>query len=79
MVEEKVLLGLITRDDPLAQLTEMMAVEIPSIRVTIRMPNVKGKIAKLAKALSEAGLGIAASGICREPTWRGYTRTVVKI
>ena len=41
VVDDKALVGLITRDDLLAELTEMMGVDIPSIRVTIRMPNCK--------------------------------------
>jgi acetoin utilization protein AcuB len=80
VVEEKVLLvGLITRDDLLAQLTEMMSLDMHSVRVTVRMPMVKGETAKLVNALSKAGLGLFASGTSRERTDEGYCRMVIKI
>ena len=70
VVEDKVFVGLITRDDLLAQLTDMMGADIPSIRVALRIPNVKGELAKLAAAFSQGGLGIYACGTISEPGQR---------
>jgi acetoin utilization protein AcuB len=79
VVEDKVLVGLITRDDLLAQLTEMMGSNIPCIRVTLRIPTVKGEIAKLTAALSQGGLGIYANETLSEKSGEGYWHMVVKI
>ena len=79
VVERDMLQGIVTRDDLLAQFTEMMYADLPSVRVTIRMPMVKGEMVKLVNALGRAGLGIFASGSIREHSGEEYCRMVVKI
>jgi acetoin utilization protein AcuB len=79
VVNEKLLVGLITRGDLLVQLTEMMAINMPSTRATVRMPMIKGEMAKLVCAISNAGLGIMCSGVIRDRSDAGYVNMVIKI
>jgi acetoin utilization protein AcuB len=60
VVEDGIVVGIINNTDLLAQLTEMMAVQppVPYTRVTMRMPNVPGELAKLVAAIAAQGWGI---------------------
>ena len=72
-------MGIITEIDLLALMMEMMATRIPGVRVTVRMPNVKGELAKLVGAISAQGWGILACGgapALKEP---GKWDAVIKI
>jgi len=64
VLEESIVVGIITETDLLAQLMEMMAtqVPVPYVRVTVRMPNVRGELAKLVGAIGAQGWGILACG-----------------
>jgi hypothetical protein len=59
-VDDGIVVGIINNTDLLAQLTEMMAVQpaVPCVRVTMRMPNVPGELAKLVAAIAAQGWGI---------------------
>jgi acetoin utilization protein AcuB len=71
VVSEGVIVGLITENDLLNLLTEMMGGHVPGVRVTVRMPmNVKGELAKLTTAIASQGWAIEAMGgaVCpRDP------------
>jgi acetoin utilization protein AcuB len=71
VVSEGVIVGLITENDLLNLLTEMMGGRVPGVRVTVRMPmNVKGELAKLTTAIASQGWAIEAMGgaVCpRDP------------
>jgi acetoin utilization protein AcuB len=71
VVSEGVIVGLITENDLLNLLTEMMGGRIPGVRVTMRMrANVKGELAKLTTAIASQGWAIEAMGgaVCpRDP------------
>lgn len=62
VLEERIVVGLITDVDLLAQLMEMMATREPGVRVTVRMPNVKGELARLVGTIAVQGWGITACG-----------------
>lgn len=64
VLEEGIVVGIITETDLLAQLTSMMAtqVPVPHVRVTVRMPNVRGELAKLVGVVGAQGWGILACG-----------------
>lgn len=62
VLDEGVVIGIITEIDLLAELMEMMATRVPGVRVTVRMPDVKGELAKLVGAISDQGWGILACG-----------------
>lgn len=63
VLEDDVVVGIITETDLLAQLMEMMATRICGVRATVRMANDKpGELAKLVAAISVQGWGIRALG-----------------
>ena len=51
------LAGLITSERLLALLTEMLAVDIPAVRATMKMPMKKGELAKLVSGCQRSRLG----------------------
>ncbi len=79
VVEEGIITGIITETDLLAQLMEMMATRVPGVRATVRMPNVKGELAKLVSAIGAQGWGILACGGAPSPKNPTKWDAVVKI
>jgi acetoin utilization protein AcuB len=81
VLEEGIVVGIITETDLLAQLTEMMAaqVPVPHVRVTVRMPNVPGELAKLVGAIGAQGWGILACGGALSPKDSTQWDAVLKI
>ena len=79
VVEGGVVVGIITETDMLTQLMEMMATRIPGVRVTVRMPDVKGELAKLVGAISGQGWGIRACGGSPAPKAPDKWEAVIKI
>ncbi len=79
VLEEGVVVGMITKADMLATLMEMMATREPAVRVTMRMPDIRGELAKLVGAIAAQGWGILA--LAGTPTPRDPTKwdAVVKI
>ena len=63
VLEDGVVIGIITETDLLAQLMEMMATRICGVRATVRMANDKpGELARLVAAIAAQGWGIRALG-----------------
>ncbi|MGD8996645.1 MAG: CBS domain-containing protein [Anaerolineae bacterium] len=62
VVEDGVVVGILTEIDMMAQLTQLLGGNVPGVRATVRMPNQKGELAKVTGAISEQGWGIYASG-----------------
>lgn len=62
VLEEEVVIGIITDTDMMMHLVDMLGAPQPSVRVTMRMPLVKGELARLVAALSAQGWGIWALG-----------------
>lgn len=89
MVEHKVgclpvldagaVVGIITETDLLCLLMEMMATREHGVRVTIRMPNVRGELARLVSAIAAQGWGIPACGGLVNPRNPQQWDAVVKI
>jgi acetoin utilization protein AcuB len=80
VVEDKVVVGLITENHLLRQLMEMMSMQMPGTRVTIRMPaRKKGELAKLVSAIVAQGWGIAALGGVKAPKEPDKWEAVVKV
>jgi len=79
VMEEGIVMGIITETDLLAQLMEMMATRVSGVRVTVRMPDQRGELAKLVSAISAQGWGILACGGVPSPKDPGKWDAVVKI
>jgi len=81
VVEDGIVLGIITETDLLAQLSEIMAcsAKVPGVRATIQMPNVTGTLGRTVKAISSQGWGILALGGAINPDDPDLWDAVVKI
>lgn len=79
VVERGILIGIITEVDLLAQLAEMMSTHQRGVRVTVRMPNVPGELAKLVGAIAARGWGIPALGGATSPKDPNKWDAVVKL
>jgi acetoin utilization protein AcuB len=80
VLEDGVVVGIITETDLLAQLMEMMATRICGVRATVRMANDKpGGLAKLVAAIAAQGWGIRALGGSVAPRDPDKWDAVIKI
>lgn len=79
VLEGAFVVGILTDADMLAHLMQMMAANTPAVRVTIRMPDVRGELAKLVGAIAAQGWGILALGGAPAPREPGKWDAVVKI
>jgi acetoin utilization protein AcuB len=79
VAEDGIVVGIITETDMLTQLMEMMATRFSGVRVTVRMPNVKGELAKLVSAISAQGWGILTCGGVPAPKAPDHWEAVIKI
>lgn len=62
VIEEEIVVGIITEVDMLAKLAELLGSGVEGVRATVRVPNKIGEYAKIFSAVSEQGWGIYACG-----------------
>jgi acetoin utilization protein AcuB len=79
VVEEGVVVGIITEIDLLHAFQSMLGLPAEGIRVTVRMPNRVGEFAKLTAVLSENQLGVMGIGSFPSPRREGFYDVVLKI
>jgi acetoin utilization protein AcuB len=79
VLEDGVVVGIITEIDMMAQLTELLGGNVPGVRATVRMPNRKGELAKVTGAISDQGWGIYASGGVQTPKDPRHWDCVLKV
>jgi acetoin utilization protein AcuB len=79
VVEDGVVIGILTEIDLLAQLTSLLGGNARGVRVTLRIPDRIGEFAKVTGALAARGWGIYASGGAAAPKEPGYWDMVVKV
>jgi acetoin utilization protein AcuB len=79
VLEEGIVVGIITEADLLAQLTDLLGGNVHGVRVTTRVPDKVGEFAKVTSAIASQGWGIYASGTVPAPKRPGYWDVVVKI
>jgi acetoin utilization protein AcuB len=79
VVEEGVVVGIITETDLLAQLTNLLGLPFRGVRITMRVPNKTGEFAKVTSALAAQGWGIYAAGGVPAPRHPGYWEGVFKV
>ena len=79
VLEEGVVVGIITETDMLVELNHLLGGDVSGVRVTIRMPDRVGELAKVFGAISSHGWGIYASGSVPTPKHPGYWDVVVKV
>ena len=80
VLEEDVVVGIITVTDLLAQLASMMDLRSPGVRATVRMPtDLRGGLARLVDAVAAQGWGINALGGSVYPKDHSQWDAVIKI
>jgi len=79
VLEQGVVVGIITETDMLVELNHMLGGDVSGVRVTIRVPDRIGEFAKVFGAISSRGWGIYASGSVPTPKHPGYWDVVVKV
>lgn len=79
VLEDDVVVGILTEADLLAHLAELMGSRWQGVRVTVRMPDRKGEFAKLVSAISAQGWGITAMGGVPTPRQPESWDAVVKL
>jgi acetoin utilization protein AcuB len=79
VVEDNVVVGIITETDLLVQLGELLGGYIPGVRITVRLPGKIGGYAKIISAISAQGWGMYATGSVRAPKREGYWDIVLKV
>jgi acetoin utilization protein AcuB len=79
VLDEGVLVGIFTETDLMAHLMNLMGAPICGIRVTVRMPDAKGELAKLVAAVAAQGWGILSLGGAFVPKQPDKWDAVIKI
>jgi acetoin utilization protein AcuB len=80
VLEDGIVLGIITDVDIMGHLMEMMAAQTPGIRATVSMPNHRaGELAKLVAAVAAQGWGIQALGGAPSPRDPDKWDAVIKL
>ena len=80
VLEDGIVVGIITDADLMAQLMEMMAAQTPGVRATVRMAlNRPGELAKLVAAVAAQGWGIEALGGAPAPRDPDCWDAVIKL
>ncbi len=79
VLEEGVVVGVITETDMLVELNQLLGGDVSGVRVTIRMPDRVGEFSKVFGAISSQGWGIYASGSVPTPKHPGYWDVVIKV
>ena len=79
VVEENVVVGIITETDMLVQLADLLGGYVSGVRVTVRLPGKIGGYAKVINAISAKGWGMYATGSVPAPKREGYWDIVLKV
>jgi acetoin utilization protein AcuB len=79
VVEDNVVVGIITETDLLVQLADLLGGYISGVRVTVRLPGKIGGYAKIISTISGRGWGMYATGSVPAPKREGYWDIVLKV
>jgi acetoin utilization protein AcuB len=79
VLEDGVVVGIISEIDLLAHLTDLLGGHVPGIRITFRSPDRQGVLADVAEAIAGKGWGVYASGYVRTPKQPDYWDYVFKV
>jgi acetoin utilization protein AcuB len=79
VLEEGVVVGIITDTDLLAHLSDLLGERVPGIRATIRAPEWVHVLAEVTSAIAEQGWGIYASGYVQTPKQPDHWDYVFKV
>jgi acetoin utilization protein AcuB len=79
VVENGIVVGIITETDLLVELQNLLGANEPGWRITMRVPDKRGEFSRLTTAILQKGWGIMAMGSIRSPRDPGYWDIVLKV
>lgn len=79
VVEEGIVVGIITQTDLLIELRDLLGAIDPGWRVVVRVPDRLGEFRKLVQVLSANNWGVMAMGCVRSPRHPGFWDLLVKV
>jgi acetoin utilization protein AcuB len=79
VLEDGIVVGIITEQDMLVHLAELLGSGVSGVRATIRMPNRIGEFSKITAAMAARGWGIYASGGLPAPKRPGFWDVVIRV
>jgi len=79
VVEDNVVVGIITETDLLVELADLLGAYVDGVRVTVRVPGKIGGYAKIISTISARGWGMYATGSVPAPKREGYWDIVLKV
>jgi acetoin utilization protein AcuB len=79
VVEDGIVVGIVTDTDLLVELRNMLGAIDPGWRITVRVPNKRGEFSRLIRAINEHGWGIMAMGSARSPKVDEHWDVVLKV
>jgi acetoin utilization protein AcuB len=79
VLEEGIVMGIITEQDMLVHLAELLGASVSGVRATVRVPDKIGEFAKITAAMAARGWGVYASGGLPTPKRPGYWDIVIKV
>jgi acetoin utilization protein AcuB len=79
VLEEGIVVGIITEQDMLVHLSQLLGGGVSGVRATVRVPDKIGEFAKITAAMAARGWGIYASGSLPTPKHPDYWDIVIKV
>lgn len=79
VLEDGVVIGIITDTDLLAHLSDLLGEHVPGVRVTLRAPERRGVLVKVTDAIAAQSWAIWVSGYVPTPKRPGYWDYVFKV
>lgn len=79
VLQEGIVVGIITEQDMLVHLSQLLGAGVSGVRATVRVPDKIGEFAKITAAMATRGWGIYASGGLPTPKRTGYWDIVIKV
>jgi acetoin utilization protein AcuB len=79
VLEEGIVVGIITEQDMLVHLSQLLGGGTPGVRATVRVPDKIGEFSKITAAMAARGWGIYATGGLPAPKESGYWDIVIKV
>jgi acetoin utilization protein AcuB len=79
VVEEGIVVGIITEQDMLVHLSQLLGGGVSGVRATVRVPDRIGEFAKISAAMAARNWGVYASGGLPTPKQPGYWDIVIKV
>ena len=79
VIEESVVVGILTETDLLIELQNLLGAIDPGWRVVMRVPDRDGEFRKLVRAISDKGWGIMAMGSVRSPKHPDHWDIILKV